>query len=76
MKRFYNIVENHDGTVDVHLRPVPHPATTPSGSADYDISVLTVRGIDPDDPLFCGDLEGHIRANYDAWCSMGETLNL
>ena len=42
----------------------------------WTISVLAVRGIDPNDPRFGGDLEGHIRANYDAWCGLGETILL
>ena len=76
MKRFYSITEHDDGTVDVYPRPVLHPATIPNGGTDYDISVLAVRGIDPNDPRFGGDLEGHIRANYDAWCGLGETILL
>ena len=75
-RHFYSIVPNGEGTVDVYLNPELQPMTTEDGFTDYDITVLVVRDVDPEDRRFDGDLEGHIRANYDAWCSTGTTINL
>ena len=75
-RHFYSIVPNGDGTVDVYLNPNLSPMTTEDGFTDYDITVLVVRSVDPEDRRFGGDLEGHIRANYSAWCSTGTTINL
>ena len=75
-RHFYAIQPRDDGCVDVYLRPDVIPMTTPDGSTDYDISVIVVRSIDPNDARFGADLEGHIRANYDAWCESGEIINL
>lgn len=76
-RHFYCIQENEDGTLDIYLRPVEViPKTTPEGFTDYDITALVVRGIDPTDDAYGGDIEGHIRAHYDAWCEAAEPLPL
>jgi len=73
---FYSIVASGEGIVDVYLNPDLRPMTTEDGFTDYDITVLVVRGINPDDERFGGDLEGHIRAHYSAWCESGEMIYL
>lgn len=73
---FYSIVAKDAGSVDVYLNPDLRPMTTKDGFTDYDITVLVVRDVNPDDERFGGDLEGHIRANYEAWCESGEMIYL
>lgn len=68
-KRFYAIVENDDGTVDVYLSPVVSIYETELGVREYDVSVRIVRGIVP-----WPELEDDIRARYDAWCESGEEM--
>jgi len=75
-RRFYTIEERDDGTVDVFLNPTAYMATTPEGFRDYDITITVVHNVDPNDPRWGGDLEGHIRANYTAWCESGEVIYL
>ena len=75
-RHFYSIVPGAEGTVDVYLNPAIEPMTTEDGITDYDIAVRVVRGANPDDPRWDGDLEGHIRANYTAWCESGEVIYL
>ena len=36
-RRFYSIVPNDEGTVDVLLNPDAHPMTTEDGATDYSI---------------------------------------
>ena len=52
------------------------PMTTEEGFTDYDITVIVVRDVDPEDERFGGDLEAHIRANYEAWCEAGQKIDL
>jgi hypothetical protein len=75
-RHFYTIVPGREGTVDVYLNPAIEPMTTEGGITDYDIAVRVVYGVDPQDPRFGGDLEGHIRAHYDAWRDSGEMIYL
>ena len=75
-RHFYSIVPSGEGTVDVYLNPAIEPMTTEDGFTDYDIAVRVVRGVNPNDPQFGGDLEGHIRAHYDAWRDSGEMIYL
>lgn len=75
-RHFYSIVPSGEGTVDVYLNPAIEPMTTEDGITDYDIAVRVVHGVDPLDPRFGGDLEGHIRAHYDAWRDSGEMIYL
>ena len=75
-QHFYSILPSGEGTVDVYLNPAIEPMTTEDGITDYDIAVRVVRGVNPNDPQFGGDLEGHIRAHYDAWRDSGEMIYL
>lgn len=75
-RHFYSIVPSGEGTVDVYLNPAIEPMTTEDGITDFDIAVCVVRGVNPDDSRFGGDLEGHIRAHYDAWRDSGEVIYL
>ena len=75
-RHFYSIVPSGEDTVDVYLNPAIEPMTTEGGITDYDIAVRVVRGVNPNDPQFGGDLEGHIRAHYDAWRDSGEMIYL
>lgn len=70
-RRFYSIVENDDGTVDVYLAPVVYTYNTDIGIREYDISVTVVRGVEPWDGL-----EDDIRRRFDAWRESGETIDL
>lgn len=73
-RHFYRIVEREDGLVDVLLTPgeaVPAYDDL-TGRMDYDIRVLSVRGIDPDDPQWGGSLEEHIRMHYGDWLESAE----
>ena len=76
LKKFYAIVDNGDGTVDVHLEPVITIYRTEDGFKEMDVQVRIVRGICPDDPIYCGDLEAHIRAHFSAWMEIGEVVDL
>lgn len=64
-RSFYRIIENGDGTADILLKP----------GFGIDRACI-VRGVNPDDPAFCGGLEAHIRAHYAAWLEIGEVINL
>ena len=75
-RRFYSIVPNDEGTVDVLLNPDTHPMATEDGVTDYSITALIVRCVDPEDPRFGGDLEAHIRANFTAWCDSGKPIEI
>ena len=75
-RRFYYVMPNEDGTVDVFLRPEVYPMTDQNGCTDYDITIRVARNIDPSDADYCGDLEGHIRAHYEAWCEIAEAIEL
>ena len=75
---FYRIVPIHDGLVDIWLTPgeaVPAYDNL-TGRTDFSIRVLAVREIDPDDPQWGGDLEGHIRWHYDAWLRCAEVIEI
>lgn len=45
--------------------------STDLGVREYDISVRTVRGVEP-----WPELEDDIRARYEAWCECGEVIDL
>lgn len=70
-RRFYSIVENDDGTVDVYLSPVLCVYSTDLGIREYDITVYVVRGVEP-----WPELEDDIRARFDSWCESGERIQL
>ena len=67
-RRFYAIVPHDYGAVDVYLFP--------QGTSGEGHGALLVRDIDPEDADYGGDLEGHIRAHYCAWCASGETITI
>ena len=75
---FYRIVRNDDGLVDVWLTPgKPIPLVDNlTGLMDYNIEVLAVTGIDPDDPQWGGNLEEHIRRHYSAWCESAKIIEI
>ena len=77
-KTYYRIYDCDDGTCDVWLTPgLAIPATDDlTGRIDYNFRVLAVRGVDPDDPQWGGDLEEHIRRHYDAWCASAEEVEI
>lgn len=70
-RRFYHIIDNDDGTVDVFLNPVLKEYRTEDGLREYDIEVLAVRGVVPWDGL-----EEDIRARFEDWCKSGEKIYL
>ena len=75
---FYRIVLRGDGLADVWLTPgeaVPAYDDL-NGRMDYNIRLLAVVGIDPKDPTFRGDLEGHIREHYSWWLASAEEVEL
>ncbi len=64
-RQFYRIVPQADGSADVYLFPE---------AADGNRALRVVRGVNPQDALFGGDLEGHIRAFFSCWLDSGETI--
>lgn len=77
-RHFYRIVPTWDGMVDIWLTP-GEPVQTfdkAAGRYDYCIRVLAVRGIDPKDPQWNGDLEEHIRRHYRDWIASAEEIEL
>ncbi len=69
--KFYAIDEQADGTVDVYLSPTVRVYDTNLGIREYDVSVRVVRGVVP-----WNGLEDDIRARFDAWCEIGEEINM
>lgn len=75
---FYRIVQVHDGLVEIWLTPgeaVPMFDDL-TGRFDYNIRVLMVRGINPKDPQWGGNLDEHIRRHYDAWVQSAEVIEI
>lgn len=75
---FYRIIPARDGLVDIWLTPgtaVPILDDL-TGRTDYGFRLLAVRGIDPEDPGWGGDLEEHIRRNYEAWIESAEEVEI
>lgn len=64
--------------VDIWLSPGEAVPLTDdlTGRIDYNFRVLAVRGIDPKDPQWEGDLEEHIRRNYYKWIESAEEVEL
>ena len=75
---FYRIVPTWNGMVDIWLSPGEAVPLTDdlTGRIDYNFRVLAVRGIDPKDPQWEGDLEEHIRRNYYKWIESAEEVEL
>lgn len=75
-KRFYKIQDTRNGLVDVWLTPgeaVPAMDDL-TGRTDYNFRLLAVRGIDPQDEQWGGDLEEHIRRHYEDWIQSAEVI--
>lgn len=75
---FYRIHKRADGLVDVWLTPgeaVPMYDDL-TGRYDYNIRLLAVVSVDPSDPIFRGDLEGHIREHYSHWIASAEEIEI
>ena len=74
---FYSIEKRADGLVDIWLTPGKTvPFFLSSGRVEISVFAWAVRGIDPNDPQWGGDLEGHIRENYYSWLSMAEEIEV
>ena len=78
LDHFYRIVPSDCGLVDVWLTPgeVVPMFDNLTGRMDYGIKLLTVRGIDPDDPQWGDDLEEHIRRHYAGWLASAEEVEI
>ena len=75
---FYEIAERGDGLVDVVLTPgevVPMRGDL-TGRTDYGSRLMAVRGINPEDPQWDGNLEEHIRRHYAAWLESAEEIEI
>lgn len=75
---YYEIKERSDGLVDVWLTPgelVPIRDDL-TGRTDYRIRLMAVRGINPEDPQWDGNLEEHIRRHYAAWLESAEEIEI
>lgn len=77
-KRFYRIVPTGEGLVDVWLSPGEGVPITDSVTrvTDYNIRLLAVQGVNPCDPQWGGDLEGHIRRHYRRWLASAEVIEI
>jgi hypothetical protein len=75
---FYEIAERGDGLVDVVLTPgeVVPMLDDLTGRTDYGIRLMAVRGINPEDPQWDGNLEEHIRRHYAAWLESAEEIEI
>lgn len=75
---FYEIAERGDGLVDVVLTPgeVVPMRDDLTGRTDYGIRLMAVRGINPEDPQWQGNLEEHIRRHYAAWLESTEEIEI
>ena len=78
LERFYRIASSCDGLVDVYLTPgEPVPMYDDlTGRMDFNIRLLAVGGIDPNDPQWEGDLEEHIRRHYAAWLESAKEIEI
>lgn len=75
---YYRFEPRGDGLVDVYLTPgkaVPMYDDL-TGRMDYNIRLLAVRGIDPKDPQWGGNLEAHVRAHYYDWLASAEEVEI
>ena len=72
-RRFYRIIPNDDGTVDVWLTPVePVPMfDNQTGQYDYNLRIMAVRGVEP-----WPGLETDIRRRYQSWIDSAEVIEI
>lgn len=75
---FYRIIRTHNGLVDVLLTPGKAVPMTDdlTGRMDFNIRVLAVQGVNPEDPQWGGDLEAHIREHYYDWLQSAEEVEI
>ncbi len=74
---FYRIIYRDDGLADVWLTPGRAvPAWEKGKHFDYNIRLYAVQGINPNDSQWSGDLEGHIRENYNSWLESAEEIEI
>lgn len=75
---FYRIIPALDGLVDIWLTPgTAMPETDDlTGRTDYGFRLLAVRGIDPEDIQWGGNLEEHIRRHYTDWIESAEEIEI
>ena len=74
---FYRIITKGNGLADVYLTPgeaVPYWKL--DGRVEFRFRLLAVCGVDPDDPQWGGDLEGHIREHYAQWLESAEEITI
>jgi len=78
LNSFYRIIPSDSGLVDVYMTPgeVVPMYDNLTGRYDYGIRLLAVRGIDPEDPQWGGDLEEHIRRHYAGWLASAEEIEI
>ena len=77
LEEFYRIVPSDGGLVDVYLTPAEAvPYNDRDGRVDFRFRLLAVRGVNPADPQWGGDLEGHIRQHYAAWLESAEEIEI
>ena len=72
-RRFYRIVPNDDGTVDVWLTPGEAAPMFDelTGQYDYNLRILAVRGVEP-----WPGLETDIRRRYQSWIESAEVIEI
>jgi len=76
-RSFYRLYPNGDGTVDVYLRPAEAvPYFREDDRVDFRFRTMVVRGINPDDPQWGGNLERHVREHYQAWIESSEVIEI
>ena len=77
-RRFYRVIYLDNGLCDVWLsqgEAVPMYDDL-NGRMDFNIRLLAVRGVNPEDPAYGGDLEEHIRRNYYSWVESAEVIEI
>lgn len=75
---FYRICPADGGLVDVWLTTA-EPVIVQNQKLrrmDFRFQVMAVTGIDPNDPQWGGDLEGHIREHYRDWLESAEVIEI
>lgn len=72
-RRFYRIIPNDDGTVDVWLTPgEPVPMfDNQTRQYDYNLRIMAVRGVEP-----WPGLETDIRRRYQSWIDSAEVIEI
>lgn len=72
----WQVVPRGDGLVDVWLAAGdPEPYFKLDGRVEFRLRMLGVRGVDPEDPRYGGDLERHVREHYSEWLAGAEWID-